>query len=408
MIFRARLRAKGLGPNSSGALWFRADRQAGGYSFFENMGDRPILDSLPNAYRIAAPVGQDTKEIALGFLLNGTGSIWVDSIRFDVYDPAIVSSDPGGNSGAVAYLDSALTLIHTTALNPAGAPWITLRGLALLMAQGARRPEDTYPAIRSVLHALGDRHSMLLSPRPGPLGADPVPDSIHAATARLLSGRIGFVQIDAIAAGDQAQRVRFATSLQASIKKVARQHVCGWIVDLRSNSGGDMWPMLAGIGPILGDGIAGMFVDDSGRRTTWGYSHGASWLGKTVQVRAVTGGNSAPTGRLPVAVLQGPATASSGEAMVLAFSGRAGSRSFGQPSAGLSTANTSFPLIDGATLVVTSGTMADRNGVTYGGVVNPDETVEPLAESDSRGAEPGDPVLAKAVSWIESIGRCSN
>jgi hypothetical protein len=31
-------------------------------------------------------------------------------------------------------------------------------------------------------------------------------------------------------------------------------------VDLRGNGGGNMWPMLAGVGPVLGEGIVGWIV----------------------------------------------------------------------------------------------------------------------------------------------------
>jgi hypothetical protein len=34
--------------------------------------------------------------------------------------------------------------------------------------------------------------------------------------------------------------------------------ICG-VVDLRSNSGGNMWPMIAGIGPVVGEGHLGAF-----------------------------------------------------------------------------------------------------------------------------------------------------
>jgi C-terminal processing protease CtpA/Prc len=32
-------------------------------------------------------------------------------------------------------------------------------------------------------------------------------------------------------------------------------NLAGWIVDLRNNGGGNMWPMLTGIGSILGEGV---------------------------------------------------------------------------------------------------------------------------------------------------------
>jgi hypothetical protein len=51
--------------------------------------------------------------------------------------------------------------------------------------------------------------------------------------------------------------------------------------------------------------------------------------------------------------LTGPVTASSGEAIVVAFRGRPQTRSFGEPTDGVPTANDTFPLSDGALLVLT-------------------------------------------------------
>ena len=55
-----------------------------------------------------------------------------------------------------------------------------------------------------------------------------------------------------------------------------RDHLAGWIVDLRHNRGGNMWPMVAGLGPLLGEGRAGAFVDPDGGATWWGYQDNAS------------------------------------------------------------------------------------------------------------------------------------
>ena len=41
-----------------------------------------------------------------------------------------------------------------------------------------------------------------------------------------------------------------------------------------------MWPALAGIGSLLGEGTAGFFVDAANRATPWGYAKGEAWLDK--------------------------------------------------------------------------------------------------------------------------------
>lgn len=95
----------------------------------------------------------------------------------------------------------------------------------------------------------------------------------------------------------------------------------------------------------------------------------------------------------PVAVLTNRSTASSGEAIVVAFRGRPNTRSFGEGTRGVSTSNRSFALNDGAMLLLTVAIFADRTGQKYGDVIVPDEVVDtPSSESDR--------VLDTAVKWL--------
>lgn len=54
-------------------------------------------------------------------------------------------------------------------------------------------------------------------------------------------------------------------------------------------------------------------------------------------------------------------TAISGEAVAIAFRGRADTRSFGTPTCGLSTSNHTDRLSDGGNLYLTASVMADRS-----------------------------------------------
>ncbi|MDY0956727.1 S41 family peptidase [Stenotrophomonas rhizophila] len=199
------------------------------------------------------------------------------------------------------------------------------------------------------------------------------------------TARLGWIKVGAYM-DDQTQpqevqyqaRKQAAIALQARIQAQDDGNRCGWVVDLRGNTGGNMWPMLLGMGPLLGDAKGadpvGMFLL-ADKRQPWAYREGAVWL----DGKAVVGSRNAQyTLRhpgAPVAVLFGPRTASSGEASVLAFRGRAASRSFGQPSAGYSTANTPQRLPDGSLLLLTGSVIADRNGVGDGNRLQPDVIV---------------------------------
>lgn len=75
----------------------------------------------------------------------------------------------------------------------------------------------------------------------------------------------------------------------------------------------------------------------------------------------------------PVAVLVGPTTASSGEAVAIAFRGRSSTRLFGATTRGLTTANRVFPLSDGSLLNLTTAAFVDRLVTPYQNGVTPDE-----------------------------------
>lgn len=66
----------------------------------------------------------------------------------------------------------------------------------------------------------------------------------------------------------------FATDLQRVIASLEASKPCGWVIDLRANGGGNMWPMLAGIGPLVGAGRLGSFKDPDGRGGSWSYENG--------------------------------------------------------------------------------------------------------------------------------------
>lgn len=83
-----------------------------------------------------------------------------------------------------------------------------------------------------------------------------------------------------------------------------------------------------------------------------------------------------------MAVLTDHGTASSGEAVAIAFKRRLDTRFFGTATCGLSTANETITLDDGATLLLTVSVMADRARTPYGDVVVPDESSTAPVDAD--------------------------
>lgn len=307
---------------------------------------------------------------------------------------------------ARAYLDEALDIMQEHSLNREEIDWSALREHAMSRAAAAeaRRPEDTYGIIEVALHELGDGHSFFLPPDAATEATDSDDSLIRPEALRLgEKENLGYVRIPAFR-GSGESAIKFANVLQGEIERVNAEGVCGWTVDLRKNFGGNMWPMLAGVGPILGEGLAGFFVEPDGSRQAWYYEDSASRIGQKVMVE-VTGspyrGNSRQP---PVAVLIGPQTASSGEAVAVAFRGREQTRFFGEATAGLSTSNEGFRLPDGARIVLTTATFADRTGEVYGEPLQPDENISSGSSEPPVG---DDPLVEAALGWLQGQDTCA-
>lgn len=299
---------------------------------------------------------------------------------------------------AHAYLDHALSLMETHALHRDTLDFVDIRARAFAAADDARTTQQTWPAIRAALASLGDGHSALLTPdqTPQPASLEAVshtPQSRALPTGALIDDALAYLWIPGHAGGDRDADAAFADALQTLIFKLASAQPCGWVVDLRENPGGNMWPMFAGLEPLLGDGRVGAFKPPEGAATHWWVDDGVAGSGDATQ--AVSRYAVSVDGPLPVvAVLTGPATASSGEAVAVAFRGRPDARSFGEPTFGVSTGNRGFRLEDGALMFVTASRFADRDGKVYGGKVVPDETVA-VPEA-----------LPAATAWLQAHARC--
>ena len=301
---------------------------------------------------------------------------------------------------ATAYLNEALDIMQTNSLYRESIDWDQLRQATFEVAKYAQTPEDTYGVIRFALVRLGDHHSSFFTPtelkQTGELSADDNPPP----RVKLLQEKIGFIAIERFSGFDGDI---YATNAQQLIREIDSQNPCGWIVDLRENSGGNMWPMLAAIGPILGEGDVGAFVDSYGNKEIWSYQDGQAMLDGRIK-NQVSDPYQLKAASVPVAVLTGVSTGSSGEAITTAFRGRPNTRSFGVYTAGLTTANQFYPLSDGAGINLANALGADRTGQVYDDRIYPDETVDDVKQFTFLMDEA---IPQPAIDWLMSQSACS-
>lgn len=303
-------------------------------------------------------------------------------------------AEPEGSLSAFAriYLDSAVTVMELNSVKRYEIDWPAFREQTLADAAGAQTISETYPVIVDALERIGDHHSFFRPPITSP------PETSGPDPSASLIGEVGYLDVPEFSGGGPDGHV-LAQEYHDLIEGVdTLAPICRWVVDLRGNTGGNMWPMVAGVGPILGEDTVGFFVDPDSLVQTWIYGDGAA----TLDGATIAGASAPYTLESPyphVAVLTDSLTASSGEAVAVAFTGRTDTRSFGAPTWGVSTANAAFPLADGAVIFLTVTTMADRSGMIYGGELVPDEPI-------SGGAKTGDPetddALGAAIEWLEA------
>ncbi len=292
---------------------------------------------------------------------------------------------------AQSYLNEFLNVIQNNAVTRNTIDWGNLRSEVSALAANAQSIQDTYPAITRALELIGTNHSFLNAPD-GSLITYPSTISCQQnfTMNSLDEPDIGYVRVDAVSASNgtnQAQQI--AQRIQNDIASEDNPEVNAWIVDLRNNLGGNMWPMITGLGPLFDQPLLGYFVDANEEYLPWSYRQGYSYLGEAVVVQ-VDQPYTLLNPLAKIAVLVSQRTASSGEATMIAFKQQANVRFFGTDSCGLSTANSSFELSDGSVVFLTTAIDADRNQVKYGDRIPVDQPSDPAQ------------ALSLAVEWIRN------
>jgi len=293
---------------------------------------------------------------------------------------------------ALSYLNEALDILESNSIYKQKFDWEDFREDVLNHAENISSVDSTYPVIRYAIKKLGDNHSHFIVDYDSYLNKN----ETNYPYARLIDDSVAYIHIPGFV-GNQFLTREYASRLYGYIQSFAQKNISGWILDLRENTGGNMWPMLAGIGPLLGEDIVGYFIDSEENYISWYCKNGSSYsdghmicsiLGETSQISISDS---------KVAILIDSTTASSGEAIAVSFKGRANTKYYGKPTRGLSTGNQSFKLSNNAMLILTTTIFADRNKIKYGQSIEPDVL---LSNPDKIDKKENDKVILTAMEWI--------
>lgn len=307
---------------------------------------------------------------------------------------------PTISASVAAYLEEAYQVMHQNSVFREEIDWEAFqdRYQEQIQKQQPQNIAEAHFIIQQALFWLGDQHSQFMTAEEIETWRGERNQLIQKSlfNAQILTGNIAYIHVPAFSTGSDNALNHYAALLQEVIGELDAANPCGWIVDLRLNSGGNMWPMVAGIGPLLGEGTVGGNMQADGTFIPWRYTAGQAWWGEELLAQSTEPAVLLQDVFPGTAVLIDGSTASAGEAVAIAFHQRPNTRFFGHTTAGFTTANEPYLLSDGAVIFLSDSYMADRNGDTYEDGVMPDDDVELNDTFDA------------SVSWLTSQPLCAN
>jgi carboxyl-terminal processing protease len=288
-----------------------------------------------------------------------------------------------GQTNVKAILDAVLLKTKETSMYITTVNWDSLQKQVYVKAENAKTIQDLKPAFEILLNGLRDHHGKILNAKDYGYIAwftdnknrrhvddrkfdnevwKIVNDTASKFEYKLLKGRIGYLKIVGIPSNADVEKE--SIKIRESIISLTQQKADKWIIDLRYNAGGNMNPMMAGIAPLVGNGIVGSVVDLKNEKLFDWEIKSSNFIYGGYQ--AVTLPDNVKFKTAPkIAVLTSRWTVSSGEIVATSFKGRPNTKFFGETTGGYTTNDGWEVINDAIILVISTGTYCDRTGKVY-------------------------------------------
>ena len=284
----------------------------------------------------------------------------------------------GCQSPEQQYVKKAVKLMDRQGLFAEGPEWEEARAAALAAKPATK--EEAYEVTRQALKVAGGKHSFIYTVEGQQESAAEDKETAPSVTEK--DNGILLIVLPAFSGQTKEENQRYVHAVLDALPEAGspeEESLKGVVIDLRGNTGGNMYPMIAAVHRFLPDDDILRFK--SNKRTMP--------ITKDFILRSV-GIESKPRIDCPVALLTDGHTASSGEAALICFRGLENVRTFGGPTAGYASANTPFQMPDGSKLVLTVSCDMARTGEVFC-----DDPIAPDVATDRP--------VEDAVEWIRSL-----
>ena len=243
------------------------------------------------------------------------------------------------------YVRKAIRIMDKQGLFAEGPDWESAKAEALSATPGSL--EEAQEIVRTAAKVAGGKHSFLQ------LSGSVVSDATSewpAPEVTFPDDGIPVVSLPPFS-GNHDEGVKYASAVLSAIP----EDIPGVVIDLRGNTGGNMYPMI---------GAVHRFLPKDDEPLRFRTRSRTQWIPLSFAVQTA-GVQESPRIECPVAILTDSLTASSGEATLICFRGLEYVRVFGGPTAGYASANQPFPLPGGDRLVLTTGCDVARTGEVF-------------------------------------------
>ncbi|MBK7667495.1 MAG: S41 family peptidase [Sphingobacteriaceae bacterium] len=320
-----------------------------------------------------------------------------------------------GQAKYTTLVDGVLQKAKETSMYSSTINWDSLNKQVHLKAESANTIQELKPAFELLLNSLRDHHGKIINAKDYSYVAwftdyknrrhidnrkfdtdiwKIVNDTALKFEYKLLNDGIGYLKIVGI--GATVDNTKEAEKIRNAVIKLSKNKANGWIVDLRYNGGGNMYPMVTGLGTLIGDGIVGKLVSASKDTLFhWKIING-NFIYDVLDV--ITLKNNPKFKTSPkVAVLTSRWTVSSGEVLATCFKGRPNTKFFGEATGGFTTNNNWEIINEQLILNISTGIYCDRNGIIYDKNIPVDVEIpfEVVKETEK------DKSVIEAIKWLK-------
>lgn len=277
----------------------------------------------------------------------------------------------------IKYTDSVFVVLKNKNINSNNIEWSSYKDNFLKDVDSFSSLESFLPSFIDVWKDLGSDHTFIIHNEKQygiehSLTADDLSTSLIekyqneiSFEFKVVDQKYGYILIPPINATTIDKEIK--KEIQDNYEKISyltnTNSLEGWIIDLRLNTGGNCWPMIAPLYDFLGDQIIGgwKFKDHIEK---FQFKDG-KLIEEDKELVSIKIKNNSSLLNVPVAIITGKMTASSGEIVAISFKGRANTIFIGEKSFGRTTTNEMYHLPYGGILLNTEGLDVDRNGGFY-------------------------------------------